>query len=146
MDRKWRKENVHKKSSQRLFRRSSRTHHDALNRRPPRLLPAILPAISLGLGSAARAELSPSPHPAAPKSFFSPLCCGLRANPSLSPASTARENPSPTKLLPPSTLPIYFWSPRNQGMFLFSSFLFPSLFLRSIHVRMIHSQVRDSKI
>ena len=129
----WRKENVHKKSSQRLFRRSSRTHHDALNRRPPRLLPAILSAISLGLGSAARAELSP-PHPAARKSFSSPVRCGLRANPPLSPASTTRAKFfSPIQLLPPSTLPIYFWSPRNQDLILFSSFLFPSLFLHSLY-------------
>ena len=37
-----------------------------------------------------RAELYPR-RPAAPKSFFSPLRRGLRANPPLSPASTARE-------------------------------------------------------
>jgi len=69
---------VHKNLSRPLSRRSSRTHHDALNRRPPSLLLAILLAISLGLGSAAHAELSlllPIPQRANPSSLPSIAAC-----------------------------------------------------------------------
>ena len=66
----WRRERMQKYSSRRLSRRSARTDHDALNRRPPRLLLALALSISLRLRSAARVELLL--RPVARESFFSP--------------------------------------------------------------------------
>jgi len=128
----WRKENVHKKSSQQLSRRSSRTHHDALNRRPPRHLLAILLAIWLRLRSAMRGALS-FPSRGAQILLLPRLLWPARESSPFSRVHYARKFFSPIQLLPPLTLPIYFWSPRNQDLILFSSFLFPSLFLHSLY-------------
>ena len=75
----WRRERMQKYSSRRLSRRSARTDHDALNRRPPRLLLALALSISLRLRSAARVELLP--RPAARESFSPSAVACARISP-----------------------------------------------------------------
>lgn len=79
---------------------------------------------------------------------FSPIGCARILLPrllqparesSFSPVPTARENPSTIWLLAPSSLPIYFWSLRNQGPFLIPPFLF------RLSSQLLSFGVRDSR-